>query len=1029
MWIHSARGHLTRENLASILINMKRLSLHMSSFKSKIDQQIDELLNYYESKMGRTMFIIRELIRLLIQDTSGIDPRKDIIQELYRLLENYPTNIGLIIIFQHPYFSLLFQIEKIPRNSIKYVLTHIEGDFIDTRRLEKRYDEFNNFYQELIQQNLKPNMKLDQLITSIKLITRNIKQESNKIEWNAYVRSKVPKLVAYTFALWTLKKAEHSREAEDSDNRNNYLFQPYVAQVISIFRMFGIGYMNMNEELKNNLVDIGSSEGKSIVLGITACILALFGFDVHCACYTQYLSQRNYQTFVPLFDSLGLLSNIHYSTLNKLCENLINDNGDICQLVEQIISTDSNIRIENNQNIKRAKILLIDEVDIFFSENFYSNIYTPTIKLRDPIIKSLIYFIWKERNSNLNLNQLKTTYEYNECYKKYPNWILLFDEIIKDILVDIKHFESHSYIVNQNKIEYIQLDNIVYDYKTLFTYFYEYEKGNITKQSLEENIYIKIKCGNFSYVEIPFEFQYIIGVTSTLKILNNFEREIIQNLYKIRHITFIPSVFVNNLKFSIKDDIWIENENDYFIVIKQEIEKITALEKRAVLVFFESKLKLKEFYNSTVLDSLKQSVIYITEEMSFVEQEILIKRPIVSGQIILLTKTFGRGTDFICYDEMLTENGGIHVIQTFISEDILEEIQIQGRTARQGNHGSYSIILRIRDLEKFHIKNIDIENFKNAKEILSQISDMVRISKTYHTIYEFLYERRNNLLKIKYDINKEYIYYAKEKHYIAKKFLSNLISGNIDFVKDFLFHENKGVEGSYISRTICLIDASSSMYCLLHKCKKTVDIMLERISEILKCFNLTSDLFQIQFVVYRNYNHKEDEILKISPWETKSDNLRVFMNSIEIDKDGGNKAIEIGLCHANQENITQVILIGNTPPNTQKDVYEKRNYYTENYWKHTKFARPTYYQQELEKLRAYKIPVQTFFVEQQVEEVFKEIAQKTGGRYEMFDINSSSSLHMLTDLIAQEILRNVGGSSKGDALVEAYRSKYNRNYT
>ncbi|CAF4852947.1 unnamed protein product, partial [Rotaria sp. Silwood2] len=288
--------------------------------------------------------------------------------------------------------------------------------------------------------------------------------------------------------------------------------------------------------------------------------------------YTQYLSQRNYQTFVPLFDSLGLLSNIHYSTLNKLCENLINDNGDICQLVEQIISTDSNIRIENNQNIKRAKILLIDEVDIFFSENFYSNIYTPTIKLRDPIIKSLIYFIWKERNSNLNLNQLKTTYEYNECYKKYPNWILLFDEIIKDILVDIKHFESHSYIVNQNKIEYIQLDNIVYDYKTLFTYFYEYEKGNITKQSLEENIYIKIKCGNFSYVEIPFEFQYIIGVTSTLKILNNFEREIIQNLYKIRYITFIPSVFFNNLKFLIKDDIWIENENDYFIVIKQYIE-------------------------------------------------------------------------------------------------------------------------------------------------------------------------------------------------------------------------------------------------------------------------------------------------------------------------------------------------------------------------------------------------------------------------------------------------------------------------
>ncbi|CAF4798029.1 unnamed protein product, partial [Rotaria sp. Silwood2] len=150
-----------------------------------------------------------------------------------------------------------------------------------------------------------------------------------------------------------------------------------------------------------------------------------------------------------------------------------------------------------------------------------------------------------------------------------------------------------------------------------------------------------------------------------------------------------------------KDDIQIANENDYFNVIKKEIKNITALEIRAVLVFFESKQKLKEIYNSTLLDSLKKSVIYLIEEMSFAQQEIPIKRSIVSGQIILLTKTFGRGTDFICYDGMRTENGGIHVIQTFLSEDILEQIQIQGTTSRQGIRGSYSIIILVRDLEKF----------------------------------------------------------------------------------------------------------------------------------------------------------------------------------------------------------------------------------------------------------------------------------------------------------------------------------------
>jgi hypothetical protein len=35
---------------------------------------------------------------------------------------------------------------------------------------------------------------------------------------------------------------------------------------------------------------------------------------------------------------------------------------------------------------------------------------------------------------------------------------------------------------------------------------------------------------------------------------------------------------------------------------------------------------------------------------------------------------------------------------------------------------------------------------------------------------------------------------------------------------------------------------------------------------------------------------------------------------------------------------------------------------------------------------------------------------------------------MLTDLVTEEILRNVGGHSKGNALVEAYRNKFGRSY-
>ncbi|CAF5057827.1 unnamed protein product [Rotaria sp. Silwood1] len=70
-----------------------------------------------------------------------------------------------------------------------------------------------------------------------------------------------------------------------------------------------------------------------------------------------------------------------------------------------------------------------------------------------------------------------------------------------------------------------------------------------------------------------------------------------------------------------------------------------------------------------------------------------------------------------------------------------------------------------------------------------------------------------------------------------------------------------------------------------------------------------------------------------------------------------------------------------------------------------------------------------FFVEQRAEIIFKKVAEQTGGRCEMLDINSSSGSQMLTDLITEEILRNVGGSTKGNALVEAYRKIFHKDYT
>ena len=50
-----------------------------------------------------------------------------------------------------------------------------------------------------------------------------------------------------------------------------------------------------------------------------------------------------------------------------------------------------------------------------------------------------------------------------------------------------------------------------------------------------------------------------------------------------------------------------------------------------------------------------------------------------------MTDSFGRGTDFIVLNKDINQRGGVHVIQTFLSLDESEEVQIKGRTARQNN--------------------------------------------------------------------------------------------------------------------------------------------------------------------------------------------------------------------------------------------------------------------------------------------------------------------------------------------------------
>ena len=79
---------------------------------------------------------------------------------------------------------------------------------------------------------------------------------------------------------------------------------------------------------------------------MTTVVLVLFGFDVYCVCYSEDLSKRDYDVFKPLLDCLELSESIFYETFNRIREEALNFNGDIRDLVKNLIQKGSLSRIK-----------------------------------------------------------------------------------------------------------------------------------------------------------------------------------------------------------------------------------------------------------------------------------------------------------------------------------------------------------------------------------------------------------------------------------------------------------------------------------------------------------------------------------------------------------------------------------------------------------------------------------------------------------------------------------------------------------
>lgn len=632
------------------------------------------------------------------------------------------------------------------------------GILSEKEKIQEAFSKYETYFKNYLDQFIAKTISIAKIVERTKEIAKK----------SIFDREYIPEILAgltIVFSLTNsdfLEKNSASEYVPKNEFNKKYLLQPHCIQILGVLMILDINGQSKSLP-PNHFAEILTGQGKSWALAFLAGYFSLNDYRVTVACYSDYLSQRDKKDFQKNFDAFRFPNTVEYKTFKIICnEKLTYKNKNLRDIISNIISDKHLSPLEGKKNEQSDKsILLVDEVDVFFSKDF-GKMYRAVVTIPNTTLEAIQKEIWQQIIVEENCDKTKLLDYINEKFVRIINTDEMLSRLKKLGFLKL-HLEEmiqtairiHEDMTKENLLrdKYKLIDgnihlkdddgkyvsNTIQQYENSFYYLkliYEKENNfNVIQSSANNFGYIYITYGVISYSEIPNSYCGIFGVSGSLKELSKGEQSLLE-YYHIDKKSYYPSFFGNSkLIFNSSTDfVLTENQGDWFENIKTSVRKQIA-SNRSVLVFFENETLLDEFYKSHSGDLSGIIPYYVTLNKIFYDKEEKkyddsdLNRLITDqyaghhGKVTLLTKYFGRGLDFQT-ETSVNEKNGIHVIQTFFSLDIKEEIQIKGRTARKDESGSYQLILCLDHLQKLSLKNItQLTNYEQLDEMRKEKID------------------------------------------------------------------------------------------------------------------------------------------------------------------------------------------------------------------------------------------------------------------------------------------------------------------
>ena len=292
---------------------------------------------------------------------------------------------------------------------------------------------------------------------------------------------------------------------------------PHNIQVLAILRFFGFGDGN-KRDLANQLIQVETGGGKSLILGAAATIFAMLGFYVRDACYSDYLSSRDAKDFHATFSDFKVASKIEYSKITTFSEDMVAAKGDIRSLTLDLFAGRplKSKAATSQGDISKNQVLLVDEVDVFMGPEFVGKTHDQVARLQHPSARKVLESLW-QRRTDAKTSQaaqklcfdVKSGEQYQKLVKAFKTFEMVIESQVRMMCANLHDYMQKNdpmpeFNPVQNCIGYKIQDRVdcdaVLGYKTAFAYLEDQKKLNKTEATLNEALSMLLPCGQFSYV-------------------------------------------------------------------------------------------------------------------------------------------------------------------------------------------------------------------------------------------------------------------------------------------------------------------------------------------------------------------------------------------------------------------------------------------------------------------------------------------------------------------------------------------------